>query len=435
MRILIKDELPPEAMAMLQALYSRSASSVDEHILRVAERGSADFMKSYYVGYGHESIGDCGSTTLFVEGISILACKAIQDNPLYSGQETSTRYIDFSGQGVVDPIRTEQSRLIHNGWMGLYRDVFKRSFDVLTMSLKREEGISEAAWSKALKARSFDVARAFLPAGIKTQLSWSTNLRQANDNVLRLRSHPLPEVRQIGDLCRESLRAKYPSSFNHKDRPKRDAYLREHAIDFAYWADERRPVGATQFQAKSVSFNGSPQAVTPGLAARPKGTQLPRSVGEALRFQFKFLLDYGSYRDLQRHRNAFCPIPLLDLKYGLNSWYMEQIPDDLTSDVLAKVAELEDRIYDLCEGCEPTIAQYFIPIGYSVDCVFECSLNQAIYVAELRSAATVHPTLRLIAQSIAQEIEKTVPGLALYADMSPDRFNYKRGYQDIVSVK
>jgi thymidylate synthase ThyX len=51
-------------------------------------------METFYVGYGHASIADCGSTTIFIEGISILADKAIQDWQLYSGQETSTRYID-----------------------------------------------------------------------------------------------------------------------------------------------------------------------------------------------------------------------------------------------------------------------------------------------------------------------------------------------------
>src|ERR1043166_2231787 len=98
MRIYIHDEFPPETSAMLQALYSRSDKSVEQHVQKVQERGADKFMASYYVGYGHASIGDCGVTTLFVEDISILACKAIQDNALYSGQETSTRYIDFAGR-------------------------------------------------------------------------------------------------------------------------------------------------------------------------------------------------------------------------------------------------------------------------------------------------------------------------------------------------
>ena len=104
MRIFLYDEFPPETSAMMQALYSRSPQSVVQHAARVQETGADRFMASYYVGYGHASIGDCGSTTLYVEDISLLACKAVQDNPLYSGQETSTRYIDFSKRRIHDPI-------------------------------------------------------------------------------------------------------------------------------------------------------------------------------------------------------------------------------------------------------------------------------------------------------------------------------------------
>ena len=120
MKIFINDEFDPESSAMMQALYSRSSASVAQHIEQVRKTGSADFMKSYYVGYGHASIGDCGTTTLFIEGVSILAAKAVQDNPLYSGQETSTRYIDFSKQPLIDPVHTEESQEILSKWIEFY---------------------------------------------------------------------------------------------------------------------------------------------------------------------------------------------------------------------------------------------------------------------------------------------------------------------------
>ena len=49
-KIFIHYEFEPEASAMLQALYSRSAESVERHVEKVRERGSAKFMESYYVG-------------------------------------------------------------------------------------------------------------------------------------------------------------------------------------------------------------------------------------------------------------------------------------------------------------------------------------------------------------------------------------------------
>ena len=91
MKIFIYDEFNPEDTAMMQALYSRSAESVTEHVAKVRQSGTGKFMEKYYVGYGHASIADCGSTTIFIEGVSMLVAKAVQDWPLYSGQETSSR--------------------------------------------------------------------------------------------------------------------------------------------------------------------------------------------------------------------------------------------------------------------------------------------------------------------------------------------------------
>ncbi|KKQ47386.1 MAG: Alternative thymidylate synthase-like protein [Candidatus Moranbacteria bacterium GW2011_GWD2_37_9] len=87
-----------QAEAMLQALHSRSTGGIKKHLQVLEEKGADNFMERFYVGYGHKSIGDCGSATVFVEGVSMLAAKAIQDWRLYSGQEASTRYVDFSNQ-------------------------------------------------------------------------------------------------------------------------------------------------------------------------------------------------------------------------------------------------------------------------------------------------------------------------------------------------
>src|SRR5271170_5042653 len=88
-KLLLIDDLAPEDLAMLQALYSRSAESAEMHLEKVRQAGSGKFMSKFYIGYNHKSIADCGTTTFFIEGVSMLTAKAIQDWALYSGQETS----------------------------------------------------------------------------------------------------------------------------------------------------------------------------------------------------------------------------------------------------------------------------------------------------------------------------------------------------------
>jgi thymidylate synthase ThyX len=67
----------PEAVAMLQAFYSRSAESIVSRVERLGKDLTSvkAALKKFYIGYGHQSIGDCGTVTVFVENVSILAAK------------------------------------------------------------------------------------------------------------------------------------------------------------------------------------------------------------------------------------------------------------------------------------------------------------------------------------------------------------------------
>ena len=68
-------------------------------------------------------------------------------------------------------------------------------------------------------------------------------------------------------------------------------------------------------------------------------------------------------------------------------------------------------------------------------CELHYDLPEMIYVAELRSGQTVHPTLRNIAQRMATEIMSHFPFVQLHADMRHSNFSVRRGEQDIVARK
>ena len=207
-KIFMYDDLHPEDGAMLQALYSRSPASVETHLEKVKNADTGKFMSKFYVGYGHASIGDCGVTNVFIENVSMLACKAIQDNPLYSGQEASTRYLDFSTQPMKDPYNNPTTTAILNRWMHLYNKYLPMVIESLKKEFPFEDTKykSEKIWNNAIEARGFDTMRSFLPVGTTTLLSWTTNLRQLRDRLMVLKSHPLEEVREMAmDLFNQSV--------------------------------------------------------------------------------------------------------------------------------------------------------------------------------------------------------------------------------------
>lgn len=434
-KIFIHDEFDPESIAMLQALYSRSPDSVEAHIERGRQSGSSKFMEQYYVGYGHASIGDCGTTTLFFEDVSILAAKAIQDNPLYSGQETSTRYIDFSKQRIHDPIGTDESQRILQGWIDFYTVATPDVRSFLASRFPLPEGQDEAVWQKAINARAFDIMRGFLPAGATTQLSWSTNLRQAQDNLERLLFHPLVEVHDLALSALARLREKYPASFSRVMSPPVVEYYREHAFDTHYSVPPAHFDGAfsASFKRLDVQIDGSPASALRLLRDRPKGARLPRVVKTFGDITATFALDYGGFRDLQRHRNGLCRIPLLNGELGFHPWYLAQLPDGLRDHAEQFVERQFERIRNLqvATGASDEDMQYFYPLGTNVTVELIYDLTEWVYVTELRSSQSVHPTLREIALEMHFALTDAVPGIALYTDLRGDTFDIRRGTQDI----
>jgi len=454
MKLRIVDDLNPEDTAMLQALYSRSAESVDVHLEKVRQSGSGKFMSNFYVGYGHKSIADCGSTTMFIEGVSLLAAKAVQDWPLYSGQETSTRYIDMSQQPIRDPFGTPQSKEILDGWMAFYVSKQDAIGEIIRQRYPKRPDEKQDTYDRAVKARTFDIMRGFLPAGITTQLSWHTNLRQAGDHLSCMIHHPAPEVVQLALGLKNQLRDRYPSSgfelslasvsgVDNKNQALRDVrqdWENRVAKAFTYSAT----LDAQHDQIFVASVHGRPIELFAGarnmglrryaeiLATRPKGCVLPHFLTDLGQYTFEFLLDFGSFRDLQRHRNGVIRMPLLDVSWGFERWYVTEL-GDLWQEADKLIEEQTARIRRLPD--DPVARQYYTALGFRVPCQVMMGLPSLLYFLELRSGKTVHPTLRKQVHSMIRIFQKNHPHdqIALHVDLDPDDWDVRRGDQTITA--
>ena len=459
--VFIVDDKHPEDMAMLQALYSRSPASVVTHLDKLKQTGSGKFMDVYYVGYGHSSIGDCGQTTCFVEQVSMLVAKAIQENPLYNGQEASTRYLDYSQQAVLDPYNNPASTAIQDKWKEIYNSTLAKLIAGLQAKhpFDPAEYKNEKIWSNTLSARAFDIARSLLPIGTTTLLSWSTSLRQARDNLRRLKYHPLKEVQDVAQTLFVKLVERYPHSFRADDMDiegstPREDYARANAARnhfqsagdlqrrFHLTAEEKASLekGELVIRREAIDLDGVRDQEANVLAQRPKGAHLPWRLESYGKYNFMFLLDFGSFRDIQRHRNGVCQIPLVDGRYGLHPWYMAEFESllptqdfaSLKADIAAQLAAIEALP---SKGIETNVYdnQYFYPMGIQALVHVAYSVPETAYVGELRSGKTVHGSLRPVAQKFLEILSYDLPGIALYGDFDVDSWTAKRGEQTIAA--
>jgi hypothetical protein len=307
----------------------------------------------------------------------------------------------------------------------------------------KKEGEKDGEYERAINARMFDILRAFLPAGTTTNLSWTSDLRQVADHLAWLEVHPDPGIRRIGSAIAEHCRNKYPSSFRAWVEPAGDSSeekkqaWREHVQDV-----EWRSLVAEGFNYSDEPFNDTSVRLTydlsseelirimPLLSMRPRRSELPPWMAKFGNLRTQFPLDFGSFRDLQRHRNGVVRMPLLTVKHGFHPWYWDQMPEALREQAKAVVETQAERIRAL--DCSPVVAQYYCAMGFQVVCEVVQGLPAFIYRIELRTNPSVHPTLRSVTQKEAQCFAKCFPEIKIYPDLTPDTWDTRRGKQTIL---
>lgn len=324
------------------------------------------------------------------------------------------------------------------------------------------EGETLSIWEKAINARAFDIMRGFLPAASCTQLSWHTNLRQARDKLRLLVNHPVDEIRCTANTILSQLLEKYGSAFKESDSAE-DQWIIKYAdahfqLEEAYFGQTRPNAFVHEYNEFSYAISDNLIPALRGahydirntygkirklLETRPKYHRLPHSFSSLGTLTFDFSIDFGSWRDIQRHRNGVCPTPNLNnsVRRGIHPFYIDQVMAVLDQEERQTfIAKIEDVI-DRCRTFTKTYAglygsecQYVWPLGIGMFCTVTYSLPEIVYVTELRTSQHVHPTLRQVAQALASYIQKTYPEIKLYVDMDEDKWSIKRGTQDIVKV-
>lgn len=446
-----KSSLSPEEIAMIQSLYSRDPASILFHLLEVAEKGAKKFMEQFYVGYGHKSIGDCGHILIAAEGVSTLVPKAVQDSQLYSGQEASTRYIDFSDQPFLafdsscffSDEEYEKAVVIQEGW----RSVYMRFLPVVQEYLFKKypyylfsKENSEKIWEKTIKARVFDVMRGFLPAGATTCVAWWTSVSHASDHLSWLRCHPLQEVRDLAKGVEVVLKKAYPASFTRSVYEEREKY-KEKWYEQSYYLDYNHAGLSTRLPQCELSLSCNLRLLDEYkdfILERPKGVELPWQIGEAATVQWADVIDFGSFRDIQRHRAVIQRMPLLSSDFGFHEWYLENLPLEIRGEIAGILQSQLLSIESL--NLDKFDKQYLYPMGMKVPIRITGSLSKIFYLLELRAQKTVHPTLHRISYDFSEKLRinlSKVLGilpekLPLYVDSEVGELTLKRGIQDIV---
>ena len=119
------------------------------------------------------------------------------------------------------------------------------------------------------------------------------------------------------------------------------------------------------------------------------------------------LVDYGAYRDIQRHRIMNQTPQLLTTNHSYD--IPEEFEQAGVKSVYTTAMDLAKRAFDAISKDNPLEAQYVVPLGYKMRLLMTMNMREAFHFCELRSKKQGHISYRRVAQQMADEINSRYP--------------------------
>jgi thymidylate synthase ThyX len=472
-------DLPEVVKGALFARYSRSPKSVRRLFLdefydglegRAAAAVGQDRAERLYqrvfTEYGDDSVAQLGGVHLACEQASNVLTKVLEWGRLAAYLEQSTRYIFYDERlggrfryavppevagspleagfrEVLDHLFETYSALVPR-MVGHYEDLYPRI-----------DGDSPGVYRATIRAAACDDLRGLLPAATTSNVGIYASGQAYEMLLLRMRAHPLAEVRAYGEMMLAELRKVIPAFLRRVDIPDRGGAWTEYLADTAARiagqagrlglpAVEERPevtlvewdpdgeakVAAAALYAVTDLPDDALLAAVRDLGDEERGTILRAYAGERgnrrhkpgraferTGYRFDVLCDYGIFRDLQRHRMLTIEWQRLGTRHGyVTPRSIAEIGAGAAWDeAMGRAAALAERL----EGAlGAAVAQYAVPFAYRIRFYVHLNAREAIHLLELRTARGGHDGYRRICQEMHRQIREVAGHRALADTMT-----------------
>jgi thymidylate synthase ThyX len=475
--------LPETVKGALFARYSRSAKSLRRLFLdefadkmgtaeapgATATSAVARAEKLYdrvFNEYGDDSVAQLGGAHLACEYVSNILTKVLEWGRLMAYLEQSTRYVPYTDKlhgrwRYHVPAEIEDAALrgryvktmdaafeSYAKWIPAMQAHFERLYP-------KSPADSDAVHRAAIRAKALDTLRGMLPAATQSNVGIYGTGQAYEALLLRMRAHPLAEVRASADAILTELRKVIPAFLTRVDQPDRGVRSSEYlaatrggleriAADLLEIEPESRAeVTLTDFDpdgeikivaaalyavtelpddqllaiARRMSTDERAAVLRAAIGDRANRRHRPGRPFERTFYRFDVLTDYGAFRDLQRHRLLTLEWQRLTTRHG----YTE--PDAIGE---AGAGEDWDRVMDAsaalhdalaAAGLTP-VAPYAVAMAYRVRFYMEMNAREAIHLIELRTAPQGHPAYRRVCQQMHTLIAERAGHRAVAAAMS-----------------
>ena len=427
----------------------------------VGLKRAEELYERVFYEYGDDSVAQMGGVHLACEQASNVLTKVLEWGRLMAYLEQSTRYIGYDTRMTNGHYRYHRPTAVLESSLGArYVGDMDRMFDTygelmprlqswLISRFPRQPGDSDFVHRQAVRAKALDGLRGLLPASSLSNVGIYGSGQSYEMLLLRMRAHPLEEARFYADLMLTELRKVIPSFLQRVDVSERggewSAYLSDTRSETErvlrrIWPDAVPGAPAERLGAESgevrlldfdpegedkllaaICFGPSTLSETEALRRvralgadervallhayigdRKNRRHRPGRAFERIDYRFEIVVDYGAFRDLQRHRLLTVEWQKLtpELGYTLPDLVVE------AGEEAAYVESLERSraLYDDMVPEFPLEASYAVALAHRVRCIMQMNAREALHLIELRSGTQGHPSYRRIAQQMYRAI-------------------------------
>jgi len=478
--------LPEVVKGALFARYSRSPKPLrrlflDEfydHVPAMPEAAEVGLQRAeqlyqrVFDEYGDDSVAQLGGAHLACEAASNLLTKVLEWGRLMAYLEQSTRYIAYNDRVGGRWKYLVPAEIEHTEQRQAYVECLDHAFETYARLIEpveqyyrvrypKDAADPEVVYHRTIRAKALDSLRGLLPAATQSNVGLFGSGQAYEALLLRMRMHPLEEVRRYGDLMLTELRKVIPSFLKRVDRPDRgdrwSRYLKEtraatERVAQRLLADappESRPevmltdydpegevkVVAAALYVVSTLPDDQLLRIARQMSAAQRADLLHAYVGnrqnrrhkpgrafERTAYRFDILTDYGAFRDLQRHRLLTLEWQALSPRHGYALSDAVRAAGVLPD--CERVMEQSARLYQqLVDAGYPEIAPYAVCMAYRVRFYVEMNAREAMHMIELRTSPQGHPAYRRVCQAMHRLIAEqaghhAIAGAMVFADHS-----------------
>jgi thymidylate synthase ThyX len=329
-----------------------------------------------------------------------------------------------------------------------YQEALPRVRDVIAKTWPQREDENETAWERRIRSKYVDVCRFYLPAAALANVGVTINARALEHTLRKMLSHPLDEVRTLGEEIKHVALQSVPTLVKYANavpylqrvgqtlREEAARQLRPHT-DNGTWCHlvtwdaeaETLVLAAALYRYGHGSFAQAVQRVK-SLPSDKREDLFSEILGNLDRFTqpireleyahylFDLIVDQGGYFELKRHR--MMSLSSQPLSTALGYAIPRAIERAGLLNAYCQAMEAADRAYRELAAWNPEVAAYLVPNAFRRRVLLKLNYRQAWHLIALRSAPNAHFSLRRVAQRMAECIREATPLLGKHLLVNPD---------------